>query len=121
MKKSSPLVICILVFWAGNILAQGVSEIQIARVFRASSLSGVVKFGEGEGVPGALVEECTSNWVKPVASTRTDENGNFKLPTVNRGSIHYLRISREGANTLLVKVKITPRASGLVLSLQPST
>lgn len=120
MGRISCLSIWMLVFWTCNILAQGISVIQIARVLPANSLSGVVTF-EGDPLPGVLVEECTPNWVKPIASTRTDENGNFKLPIVNREPIYYLRISKHGWNTLLVKVKVSPKAGTLVLELELST
>ena len=122
MAKIPCLVICMFVFWIGNILGQGISDVQIARVLPANALAGIVTLGgSDEGVPGVLVEECTPNWVKPVARTRTDDTGNFNLPILNRRPIYYLRISMKGANTLMVKVKIDPKAGGLVLNLQLST
>jgi hypothetical protein len=123
MRKISSLATYTLLLCATSTPAQGISTIQIEKVFYANALSGIVTFGDGKegAVPGALVEECSPKWAKTIASTRTDENGSFKLPITSHASIHYLRILMNGADPLLVRVKLDPKSHGLVLSLQPST
>ena len=119
MRKGFTLLVLVLLFSASTVFPQGYSKVQIEKVFRASSLSGVVRFAGDKihGAPGALVEECTPKWVRPVASTRTDENGEFNLPNAKLGRTYYLRISLDGADPLLVRVKIVPKAGTLVLNL----
>jgi len=122
MRRILIVITCIFGSLASSSLAHGVSLIEVSKVMHATALSGIVAFGDPkDGIPGVLVEDCTAGWKKPVASTRTDENGNFKLPVAKLGSTHYLRISREGWDTLLVKVKIVRRAGVLVLNLRLST
>jgi hypothetical protein len=123
MRKISSLAVYTLLLGATSTVAQGISTVQIEKIFHANALSGIVTFGNGNAgpVPGALVEECSPKWAKTIADTHTDGNGSFKLPITGHASIHYLRISMNGANPLLVRVKLDSKSHGLVLNLQPST
>jgi hypothetical protein len=116
------VTICISGLVACSSFAHGVSIVEVSKPIHATSLSGLVAFRDSnDGIPDALVEDCTPGWKRPVSSTRTDGNGNFKLPGSKRGSVHYLRISKEGWDTLLVKVKIIRSAGVLVLNMRLST
>jgi hypothetical protein len=122
MRRILLVAICIFGSLPRSSLAHGVTIIEIRNVIHANSLAGIVTFRDpSDGVPGVVVEDCTRGWAKVVETSLTDENGNFKLPAANRRSVHYLRISKVGWDTLLVKVMIDRRAGELVLNLRPST
>ena len=94
--------------------------IERIKSMKAQNLSGRVQLGDSpEGVKGVLVEECTSDWKTVKASTYTDENGHFQLPSSSEKLLHYLRFSLRGAHTVLIRVKIDrsgPRELMLVLA-----
>jgi len=85
-------------------------------------LAGHVQLGANEsGLHGVRVEVCDSKWRKVLASTITDDDGMFSFPSQRKG-LHHLRLSLPGANTLLVKVKLTTESPArLSLSLTPAT
>jgi len=105
---------------ASGAQGQGISVIELQRVFKAKALAGIVTFA-GQPVPGALVEECTPGWKDQVAVTQTDDKGHFRLPRGETKGVHYLRVSWRGANPVWFKVRIVRRAKDLVVNLTPST
>jgi len=121
MLKNFSARACLSLFLVCGARAQGISIIRADNVLESRALEGTVIFDHQSGISGALVEDCTPDWKKPIADTRTDAKGKFSFPNTNAKRIHYLRISWEGANTLLVKVKISPNARDLVLNLPPSS
>jgi hypothetical protein len=104
-----------------DILAQGISVIRDAHVFESKALAGKVIFDKGSGISAALVEDCTPGWKNTIASARTGTDGAFSFPNADAKRVHYLRVSWQGANTLLVRVKISPKAEDLILNLTPSS
>lgn len=74
-------------------------------------LSGTVTI-EGSNLPGikgVLVEDCSSDWERVIASTHSDGRGHFKLSNSSKTELHYLRFSMPpNVKTQKVTVKITP-------------
>ena len=88
----------------------------------SQSLSGHVQLGANEsGLRGVHIDICDSKWKTVVASTTSDEDGMFTFPSRRKG-LYYLRLSLPGANTLLVKVKLSSWGpKRLSLKLTPAT
>jgi len=98
------VTILVLVSW--NAFAQTQLVVK-EKPIKAQSLAGKVQLGDSrEGVRGVLVEDCSDDWKAVLASTHTDEGGQFIFAKPSRNRMHYLRLSFPGANTLLVKVKL---------------
>lgn len=60
------------------------------------------------GIEGVLVEDCSSDWERVIASTHSDRRGHFKLSNNSKTELHYLRFSIHNVRTQRVTVKITP-------------
>ena len=90
---------------------QGRVEMVFKEEFISQTLSGHVQIGDStEGVKNVLVEVCTPRWKKPVVSTKTDSGGNFSFPTPKSGKLYYLRLTLDGMNPMLLKMRV--KASG---------
>lgn len=73
--------------------------------YEAKSLAGRVVDPTGAGMGKALVERLNAGWKKRIAATLTDPEGSFSFSR-SSSKAQFLRISKPGFNTLLVKVKI---------------
>jgi hypothetical protein len=103
----------------GAAVAQGVSTVQYAQPFRAQTLAGTVLAGlMGTPVKDVLVEECTPGWKVVESQTKTDDAGHFSLPGPARTQLYYLRLSANGFNTTLIKVRVSSKAHDKKLSLK---
>jgi len=97
----------ILVFWFAA-LAQGQTQVVVQKgVLLSRSLSGHVNIGLEKVVgKGVMVELCSPDWKKVLASTKTDDNGYFSLEKPP-GNLFHLRFSSPGVNPLRVKVRLS--------------
>jgi hypothetical protein len=73
--------------------------------YEAKSLAGKISDPTGAGLGKALVELLSSGWKKRIDATFTDSEGSFSFSRYS-GKTHFLRISKPGFNTLLIKVDI---------------
>jgi len=71
--------------------------------YKAESLTGRVLDITDAGLGKVLVERLGSSWRKRLDATFTDSNGFFSLPC-NSNKTQYLKLSKPGFNTLLIKV-----------------
>jgi hypothetical protein len=71
--------------------------------YEAESLAGRVIDITDAGLGKALVERLSYGWGKRLDATFTDSNGFFSLPC-NSNKTQYLKLSKPGFNTLLIKV-----------------
>lgn len=102
----------------GAAVAQGVSIVQYAQPFKAQTLAGTVFAGLGTPAKDVLVEECAPGWKVVESKTKTDEAGHFSFPGLARTRLYYLRLSANGFNTTLAKVRIVSGAHEKELSLR---
>lgn len=94
--------------------------IRVATPVLSRGLSGTVSLAPGVTARGALVEECGKDWNGIESVTLTDAQGHFDLPDVVHSSTHYLRVSLDNGERLLVKVEVEKQATGdLRLSFLP--
>jgi len=91
-------------------------SVEVQEVIKANALAGTVKIA-GQPAPNATVQEYTAGWKREIAVTHADAHGQFHLPWRNTNRIHYLKVFFNGANPLLVRVKIEPKAKNLDLNL----
>lgn len=73
--------------------------------YEAESLAGRISDPTGAGLEKALVERLSSGWRKRIDATFADSEGSFSFSRYS-GKTQFLKISKPGFNTLLVKVKI---------------
>lgn len=73
--------------------------------YEAKSLAGRINDPSGAGLEKALVERLSSGWKKRLDATFTDSEGSFSFSHYS-GKTQFLKISKPGFNTLLVRVKI---------------
>jgi hypothetical protein len=80
-------------------------------VRKTQTLAGVVRIdgSDSDGIKGVLVEDCSSDWKRVIASTETDESGHFSLPNAQKAGLHYLRFSMYAVRTRLVKARIVKK------------
>lgn len=95
--------------WAGeNALVE-------QETIRARGLTGLVQDGGGNALPGARLEVflCPHNYPhgpmdgSVLRSTRTGEDGRFRIEDVSGSQLRCVRISRRGYRPLVVRVKIS--------------
>jgi hypothetical protein len=79
--------------------------IKVETPYEAESLAGRISDPTGVGLERALVECLSSGWKKRIDATFTGSEGSFSFSRCS-GKTQFLRISKSGFNTLLVKVKI---------------
>jgi hypothetical protein len=79
--------------------------------FQAQKLAGVVLDPTGASVMGVLIEDCDPTFKRVRASTRTDENGRFAFRKGKAGTIHFLRVSKDGFDPMRMTVQLKPTAS----------
>lgn len=83
------------------------------------SLAGKVVDSTNSAIERVLVERLSTGWNKRLDATFTDSNGLFSLP--GRSNIQYLKLSKPGFDTLLIRVRINRKAKAkLTLALNPS-
>lgn len=71
--------------------------------YEVESLAGRVADVTGAGLGKVLVERLSSGWGKRLNATFTDTDGFFSL-SYNPNKVEYLKLTKPGFNTLLVKV-----------------
>jgi hypothetical protein len=111
----------------GQQVAKGFSYPEARETIKADaphavkSLTGKVVDSSNMGMEKVLVERLSNNWGKRLDATFTNSNGRFFLPS-SSPSIQYLKLSKPGFDTLLIRVRIRKRSKAtLGLALNPST
>lgn len=90
------------------------ATIKVESPYKAKSLAGRISDPTGAGLEKALVERLSSGWKKRIDATFTDSEGSFSFPQYSSGKTQFLKISKPGFNTLLVKVKIKDSVKSLL-------
>ena len=73
-------------------------------------------------LPGAKVEEMSSDWKEVLSSTETDDKGGFALVPIRGHKIYFLQISCHNFNPLRVRVEISlKKGKELRLQLEVAT
>jgi hypothetical protein len=85
---------------------------------RAPGLFGMVEY-QSMHFSGVLVEECSSDWRRPLGQTETDANGHFDLSSASEGGIRHLRVSWPGTRTVCLNVEMSSTAEPLLIRLKP--
>jgi hypothetical protein len=83
--------------------------IQVDVPFESSSLAGVAVADTGAGLDKVLVECLDPGWGRRRSARFTNPEGAFRFGKQGTGT-HYLRLSKPGFKTLLVKVLIVKKA-----------
>ena len=111
MRSLTVWLLWVLIMAPGLLCSQGVLVDLYEEEYTSQTLSGLVLIGDApDGVMGVLVEVCGPGWKDSIHSTRTDSKGHFSFPTLapENEDLYYLRLSADGVNTTLVKVRIKP-------------
>ena len=87
---------------------QSQETIQIDREIESRSLSGIVTDPSGAMASKVLVERVRSGWGKRISAVFSNEDGHFAFDGVHSG-IHYLRVSKPGFNTMLLKIRVNAK------------
>ena len=92
-------------------------QVRLARPIIAGSLSGIVIDSGGFPIPDALVGRVGQTWERTIDERKTRADGRFSFAKTANGS-YFLKVSKSGFNTLLVKVITTNKSTAkLKLSL----
>lgn len=84
------------------------------------SLTGRVVDSTNSAMKDVLVERRSTGWIMRLDATFTDSSGLFWLP--GSSSIQYLKLSKPGFDTVLIRVRINRRSKAkLTIALNPST
>ena len=88
---------------------QSQDTIQIDSEIESRSLSGIVTDPSGAMASKVLVERVRRGWGKRISAVFSSEDGHFAVDGVRSG-IHYLRVSKPGFNTMLLKIKVNAKS-----------
>lgn len=95
-------------------------QLRLDRAITVGSLSGTVIDPEGFPMPDVAVERVSHTWEAAFDERKTDSNGRFSFGKMPKGT-YFLKVSKLGFNTLLVKVITTNKSKArLKLSLRVS-
>jgi hypothetical protein len=96
--------------------------IQINKATKSKSISGIITDPSGAAAAEVLVERLEANWGKRIEAILTDSKGYFAF-TKNMPGIYFLKVSKPGFNSMLLKVEVTTRKakSSLKIGLRIST
>jgi hypothetical protein len=96
--------------------------IQINKAIKSKSISGIITDPSGAAASEVLVERLEANWGKRIEAILTDSKGYFAF-TRNTPGVYFLKISKPGFNSMLLKVEVTTRKanSSLKIGLRVST
>ena len=93
--------------------------IKVDAEIKSRSLSGRVIDPGGASASKVLVERLRPGWGKRISAVFSNADGRFSF-SVGSGT-HYLRVSKPGFNTMLLKVTVGAKAkSNLRIDLKPS-
>jgi hypothetical protein len=85
--------------------AQGNETVEFRQV-NARHLTGQVIDINGEGITGAVVEDCDPTFNHVLASTTTDINGRFSFPQAKRRTVHSLTVRCPSFDLVHTPVKL---------------
>ena len=109
MKAWMVSAIAALLLLAGSELsvAQGNMTVQLDRVLKSRSMSGIIGIKSNQSaISEASIEDCTPGWKNVIFSTVSDAKGRFTLQN-SKAKVHYLRLISRGFNITLVKIQVT--------------
>ena len=98
---------------AGFKYPQSQETIQVDAEIESRSLSGVVIDPSGSGHSKVLVERLRHGWRNRISAVFTNADGQFTFAGVHSG-IYFLRVSKPGFNTMLLKVRVTAKTKSTV-------
>lgn len=88
----------------------------------ARSLAGVVTDMKGTRMADVLVEEFSSDWTRPIRSTKADAKGGFTFAPVEGRDVYLLQLKLDNFDPLRVRVKIDRKqGKNLLLKLEIAT
>jgi len=87
--------------------------IQLDGELKSNALTGLVVDPNGAVTSKALVERVHAGWGKRIEGVLTNSKGRFSFPGLGPG-IYFLRISKPGFNTILLKVRVSTKAKSTV-------
>lgn len=93
---------------------QSQETIRVDTEMRSRALSGVVVDPSGSKASKVLVERVAPGWGKRITAVLTDSKGQFAFVRITPGT-HFLRFSKPGFNTMLLKVKVSPKLRSRLL------
>src|SRR5205807_1959568 len=79
--------------------------IKVEIPYEAETLAGRVVDSTEAGLDKVLVELLSPDWKKRIDATLTDSNGSFSFFRYS-GKTQFLKLSKPGFNTLLIKARI---------------
>ena len=82
--------------------------LQIDKIVRSNSLSGVIADPSGAATQEVLVEKLEDNWGKRIEAVFTDSEGFFAF-TKSAPGVYFLKISKPGFDSMLLKVQVTKK------------
>ena len=82
--------------------------IRIDAKIESRLLSGIVRDPNGAGSSKVLIERVEPGWGKRLGAVFSNTNGHFAFTRVRSGT-HFLRISKPGFNTMLLKVRVSTK------------
>ena len=88
---------------------QSQETIQLDAEIKSRSLSGVVTDPGGAAASKILVERVRPGWGKRVSAVLSDSTRHFAFAGARPGT-HFLRVSKPGFNTMLLKVRVSAKA-----------
>lgn len=86
--------------------------IKVEAEIESRSLSGVVTDPRGVGASRVLVERVEAGWGKRISAVLSNRDGRFAFPI--RSGTHFLRVSKPGFNTMLLKVRVSRKTKSLL-------
>lgn len=87
--------------------------VEIATPLNSRALSGKIIDPTGCGISSALIEIVDSDWKNPKNAILTNSRGRFNFQDITLGK-YFLKISKPGFKTLLVKVIIKRSSKSLL-------
>jgi hypothetical protein len=94
---------------AGFNYPQSQETIQVEAEIKSRSLSGLVTDPSGAVASRVLLEKVRPGWGKRISAVFSDTDGHFGFAGAGPGT-HFLRVSKPGFNTMLLKVKVSAKA-----------
>jgi hypothetical protein len=91
--------------------------IQINKSIKSKSMSGIITDPSGAAASDVLVEILEDNWGKRVEAVFTNSEGNFTF-TRRPPGIYFLKISKPGFDSMLLKVEVTTKRASSRLKIR---
>jgi len=104
-QTKTPLVLLLVLSVLG--VGHSTELVEQKSISSVRSLAGHVQvLGSNEPAKGVTVQLCGVNWKTVLETATTDNDGYFSLRTKPNGKLFYLRLSADGMDTYLLRVRI---------------